>query len=114
MTELNARTLSQLPSKVAVRILTETAPEVVTVFSWPPKSWPEDYPETGFKWFVRGAGGRLGGLRRGAPSRSPVSDPPGPVPAGGPQDRRQRTQHVQLKETSDGRSKGPRHRARRR
>ncbi|MCW2628368.1 MAG: hypothetical protein JWR48_5090 [Mycobacterium sp.] len=37
-----------------VRILTETAPEVVTVFSWQPKSWPEASDETGFKWFVPG------------------------------------------------------------
>jgi phosphoglucomutase len=37
-----------------VRILTETAPEVVTVFSWPPKSWPEASDETRFKWFVPG------------------------------------------------------------
>src|SRR6476469_10646601 len=51
---------------------------------------------------------RAFGAHRGV---SPVRTPLAPDPAGGPQDRRQRTQRVQLKETSDGRSKRARHRA---
>jgi len=46
--------LEQLRALIREQVRIHTAPEVVTVFSWPPKSWPEASDETGFKWFVPG------------------------------------------------------------
>ncbi|MFL6082673.1 MAG: helix-turn-helix domain-containing protein [Mycobacterium sp.] len=61
-----------------------------------------------------GGGGRLGGLRRGALSSFAGPDPARPGSSRRP--ARSSTAHstLQLKETSDGRSKGARYRARRR